>query len=161
MSQRAHRSGTLQPLAPVLARTLHQAGLERVVVLAQISRHWEEIVGSHIAAVAHPEGVRARVLFITVADAVWLQQLMFYQAQLLRNIRRVLGDIPIGKLHFTLASPSQVSEPRADNTPELLPLTATEERQILEGTADIVDTALRDAVRDAWRRGWQSRRYVT
>jgi predicted nucleic acid-binding Zn ribbon protein len=150
--------GILQPLASVLAQTLRQAGLDRVVVLARLGRHWEEIVGSQIAAVARPEGLRARVLFVAVADAIWLQQLTFYQAQLLRNIRRVLGDVPIGKLHFTLASPSREAIPKAEETVELLPLTAAEECQVLEDTVGIADAELRETVRRVWRRGWQVRR---
>jgi predicted nucleic acid-binding Zn ribbon protein len=158
MGRRAPKSGTLQPVAPILAQTLRQAGLERVTLLAQLVRHWEDIVGSQIAAVARPDGMRGRVLFVTVTDAIWLQQLTFYQARVLHNIRRVLGDVPIGKLHFMVASSSQAASPRTEGVPELLPLTTAEERQVLEGTAEIVDTDLREVVRQAWRRGWQLRR---
>jgi hypothetical protein len=129
-----------------------------VVLLARLDRHWKEIVGAQIAAVARPEAMRARVLFVAVADAIWLQQLTFYQAQLLRNIRRVLGDVPIGKLHFTLASPWREALPQAAETRELLPLTAAEERQVVEETVEIADAELRETVRRAWRRGWQVRR---
>jgi hypothetical protein len=101
------------------------------------------------------------VLFVTVADAIWLQQLTFYQAQLLRNIYRVLGDVPIGKLHFTLASSCQTPSQERDAEPEeRLPLTAAEEHQILEDTAAIMDADLREAVQRAWRCGWQAGRYV-
>jgi hypothetical protein len=141
-----------------LAQTLRQAGLERVVLLAQLTQHWEEIVGPQIAAVACPVRVQGRVLFVTVADAVWLQQLTFYQSRLLRNVRRVLGDVSINRLHFALAPSTRPATPKLEESPELLPLTAAEERRVLEGTADIADVELREAVRRAWRRGWQSRR---
>lgn len=148
-------NGGLQPVAPIVARALRQAGLDRVMLLAQITRHWEKIAGAQIAAVARPEHIRSRVLFVTVADAIWLQQITFYQAQLLRNIRRVLGDVPLSKLHFALTS--RLSEPnvQVEDTRTFLPLKDEEEQQVLEGTADIVDTDLRVAVRRAWRRGWQ------
>jgi hypothetical protein len=147
--------GGLQPVAPIVAQALRQAGLDRVMLLAQITQHWEKIAGAQIAAVAQPEHIRSRVLFVTVADAVWLQQMTFYQAQLLRNIRRVLGNVPLNKLHFALTSHLSEPNPQAEAKRAFLPLTAEEEQQVLEDTADIADTALRLAVQRAWRRGWQ------
>jgi len=79
---------------------------------------------------------------------------------LLENIRSVLGDVPITKLHFMLAMSSSrqpvLSPPEEDLEP--LPLTAVEEQQMQEGTASIADPDLREAVRRAWQRGWQVRR---
>ncbi len=158
MGRRTSNTGALQPLAPVLTQALRQVGLDRIMLLTQITRHWQEIAGAQIAAVARPEGIRSRVLFVTVADAIWLQQLTFYQAQLLRNIRRVLGDVPLGKPYFTLASYSQTSDPPVEQDRAFLPLTAVEERQVAEDTADIADPTLREAVRRAWRRSWQLKR---
>lgn len=151
-----------EPLAPLLTRTLERRGLGRVVLLSRLQQHWVEIVGPQLAKVAQPEGVRSRVLFISVADAVWLQQLKFYQSQVLQNMRRVLGDIPIHRLHCTLAAPAQSSRPSdarpAEARPAPLPLTAEEERQVMTGTDSIADPELRELVRRTWRKGWQARR---
>ncbi len=156
MARQASSTG-LQPLAPALTQVLRQAGLDRVMLLARITQHWEKIAGAQIASVAQPEHIRSRVLFITVADAIWLQQITFYQTQLLRNIRRVLGDVPLAKLHFILASHVPVPSPQVEDARAFLPLTGEEERQVLEDTADIADTVLRQAVQRAWRRSWQLR----
>jgi predicted nucleic acid-binding Zn ribbon protein len=123
-------------------------------------QHWEEVVGPQIATVAHPEGVRTRVLFVTVTDAIWLQQLTFYHAQILQQLQQVLGDVPIVRVHFTLTTLSRPVATGAQAAPEPPPLslTAAEERQVLEGTAAIADADLREAVRRAWRRGWEARR---
>jgi predicted nucleic acid-binding Zn ribbon protein len=155
----AHASA-LQALAPVLAQTLRQRGLGHLVLLGQIIRHWRTIAGPQLAAVTQPESIRARVLFITVSDAIWLQQITFYQAQLLENIRGVLGDVAITRLHFRLAISSSrqpvLSPPQEGLEP--LPLTAVEEQQMRDSTASIADPDLREAVRRAWQRGWQARR---
>ncbi|ETX02587.1 DUF721 domain-containing protein [Candidatus Entotheonella palauensis] len=162
----------LEPLAPLLNQTLERRGLGRVVLLSRLQRHWPEIVGPQLAKVAQPEGVRSRVLFISVVDAVWLQQLKFYQSQVLQNMRRALGDIPIHRLHCTLAAPARTSRPskagpseaksseaKASPTgPASLPLTAEEERQVITGTDSIADPELRELVRRTWRKGWQVRR---
>ena len=160
MDRQSTNAGTLQALAPALAQALRQRGLGHLVLLGQIIRHWQAIAGPQLAAVTQPESIRARVLFVTVSDAIWLQQITFYQAQLLKNIRRILGDVPIAKLHFTLAMSSSrqpvLSPPAEDLEP--LPLTAAEEQQMQEGTASIADPDLRETVRRAWQRGWQVRR---
>ena len=160
------RSGTgtetLQPLAPLVVQTLQRAGLGRVVLMSRLSRRWEEIVGPQLATVAQPESVRSRVLFVTVTDALWMQQLIFFQSQLLQNIRRVLGDVPIARLHFTLATapmrPTR-STGKAAAEVEPLPLTAAEERRVLADTEGITDPELRELVRRAGRSGWQAERH--
>ena len=150
----------LQALAPVLAQALRQRGLGHVVLLARIVQHWCTIAGPQLATVTQPESLRARVLFVTVSDAIWLQQVTFYHAQLLENMRRILGDVPITRLHFTLAmsSPPQPVCSSPEEVLEPVPLTAVEEQQVQEGTAGIADPELREAVRRAWQRGWQARR---
>ena len=161
MSQQIPRSETLQPLAPVLVQALHQAGLGRVVLLSQIIRHWQDIAGPQLATVAQPEGLQGQVLFVTVADAILQQELTsFYRAKWLANIRRVLGDVPIRELRVMLATSSQSLAPGPEAAPEQqpLPLTAEQERQILENTSNIADADLRQMVQRAWRRGWEARR---
>jgi hypothetical protein len=140
-------------------KTLQRAGLGQVVLLSRLTRRWEEIVGPQLAAVARPESVRSRVLFIAVTDAIWLQQLIFFQSQLLQNIRRILGNVPIARLHFTLAMTAPRSMPcAAAVAAEPLPLTAAEEQQVLADTEGISDPELREVVRRAWRCGWQAGR---
>lgn len=160
MDRQATNTGTLQALAPALAQALRQRGLGHLVLLGQIVRYWPVIAGPQLATVTQPESIRTRVLFITVSDAIWLQQITFYQAQLLENIRSILGNVAITRLHFTLTMSSSrqpvLSLPAEEL--DLLPLTAVEEQQMQEGTASIADPDLREAVRRAWQRGWQARR---
>jgi predicted nucleic acid-binding Zn ribbon protein len=160
MDLQPSNTDALQSIGPVLAQALRQRGLGHLVLLGQIVQHWRTIAGPQLTAVTQPESIRARVLFVTVSDAIWLQQITFYQAQLLENIRNILGDVPITKLHFTLAISSSrqpvLSPPEEDLEP--LPLTAVEEQQMQEDTASITDPDLREAVRRAWQRGWQVRR---
>jgi hypothetical protein len=160
MDRQTSNAGALQALAPVLAQALSQRGLGHLVLLARIVQHWHTIAGSQLAAVTQPESIRARVLFVTVTDAIWLQQVTFYQAQLLENMRHVLGNVPITKLHFTLAM-SSLRQPvlsPPDEGLEPLPLTAVEEQQVQESITGIADPELREAVRRAWQQGWQARR---
>jgi len=160
MERQTSHASALQALAPVLAQALRQRGLGHLVLLARIVQHWQAIAGAQLAAVTQPESIRARVLFVTVSDAIWLQQVTFYQAQLLDNMRRILGDVPITKLHFILAmsSPRQPVSASPEAGLEPVPLTAVEEQQVQDDTAGIADPELREAVKRAWQRGWQARR---
>ena len=160
MDRQTSNAVALQALAPVLAQALRHRGLGHVVLLARIVQHWCTIAGPQLATVTQPESIRARVLFVTVSDAIWLQQVTFYHAQLRENMRRILGDMPITKLHFTLAmsSPRQPVFSSPEEVLEPLPLTVVEEQQVQEGTAGIADPELREAVKRAWQRAWQARR---
>lgn len=150
----------LQPLAPVLVRTLQEAGLAHVMVEGQLARHWKDIVGAQIAAVSHPERIHSQVLFVAVSDTVWLQQLTFYHAQVVQNIRRVLGNVPIAKVRFVLASSSRTSAQRPAEAAHGRSLTTAEARQIESVTAGIGEVDLREGIRRAWRRAWTLGRSV-
>jgi predicted nucleic acid-binding Zn ribbon protein len=160
MDRPPSNAGALQALAPALAQALRQRGLGHLVLFGEIVRHWSDIAGPQLAAVTQPQSIRARVLFITVSDAIWLQQITFYQAQLLENIRSVLGDVAITRLHFTLVMSSSqqpaLAPPKQEPGP--VPLTAVEQQQMQASTAGIADPDLREAIRRAWQRGWQARR---
>ena len=162
MERQTSNAGALQALAPVLAQALRQRGLGHLVLLARVVQHWHIIAGPQLAAVTQPESIdtRTRVLFVTVSDAIWLQQVTFYHAQLLENMQRVLGAMPITKLHFRLAmsSPRQPVSSAPEDVLEPAPLTAVEAQQVQEGTAGITDPDLRAAIRRAWQRGWQAGR---
>ena len=158
-------------MAPLVAQTLRQAGLGRVVLMSRLERHWEEIVGPQLAAVTQPDKIRSQVLFVTVSDAIWLQQMMFYQSQVLHNIRDVLGEVAISRLHFALASSplrppassgkasrSGTSEPDVPPVTDAGRLTSAEEELVRSGTEGIADPELRDAIQRAWRRDWQAGR---
>ena len=162
MRRQAHHEQALEHIEPVLEDALRQRGLSEIVLLMKLAKRWPDIAGPHLALVSHPVRVRFQELLINVDDALWHQQMTFYRTQLLQNIRDVLGEVPITSLRFTLptsARPGRSSVPPVAGPPlELVPLTHEEECQIEEGTASIADPALREAVRRAWRRGWQVKR---
>ena len=159
MHRLQRRPDSLQPLAPALEQRLLQAGLGHLILLAHLTRAWPTIVGAQLAMVSRPQRIRGRVLFVTVTEPIWMQQLAFYQSQLLQNIHKELGDVPIAKAHFTLAmTPPGPVLPKPEKVIEFCPLTPEEEQQVYEGTARIVDPELRDIVQRAWRQGWQAKR---
>lgn len=160
MESQTEHTGQLQALGLALAETLRKRGMGHIVLLSRLWELWPTIAGPMLAEVTRPEGIRGEVLFIAARDALWMQQVIFFQAKLLTNIRQHLGDVPFHRLHFTLEKTSfrqPVSSPPVEEL-EPVPLTAAEKQQIQDETACIADPELREAVRRAWQQGWQSRR---
>ena len=161
MKRRAPDAKALQPLHVALTDALRQAGLDNVVTLAALQRNWTAIAGSQLAAVSHPVRFRWGELLISVSDAIWLQQMTFYQARLRDNIRSVVGDVKISNLRFVLAyasdRPAGTPTSTAGPTKPAL-LTADEERRVRDGTACIADAELREAARRAWRQDLLAKR---
>ena len=167
MNRRASDAKALQPLHVALTDALQQAGLDNVVSLVRLQRRWADIAGSQLAAVSHPVRLRWGELLISVSDAIWLQQMTFYQARLRDNIRSVVGNVKVSNLRFVLAyaadQPSRPSRPSRPSTPVAGPtqpalLTADEERRVRDGTAGIADAELREAARRAWRQDLLAKR---
>lgn len=162
MKRRAADAKALQPLHVALTDALQQAGLDNVVTLVALQRNWTAIAGSQLAGVSYPVRFRWGELLISVSDAIWLQQMTFFQAQLRRNIRSVVGDVKISNLRFVLAYASDHPSrpPTSTEGPTRRParLTADEERRVQDGTACIADAELREAARRAWRQDLLAKR---
>lgn len=162
MKRRAADAKALQPLHIALTDALQQVGLDNVVTLVALQRNWTAVAGSQLADVSHPVRFRWGELLISVSDAIWLQQMTFFQAQLRRNIRSVVGDVKVSNLRFVLAYASDRPSrpPTSTEWPVRRParLTADEERRVRDGTACIADAELREAARRAWRQDLLAKR---
>lgn len=162
MNRRAVDAKALQPLHVALTDALQQAGLDNLVTLVALQRRWTDIAGSQLASVSHPVRLRWGELLISVSDAIWLQQMTFYQARLRDNIRSVVGDVKVSNLRFVLAyasdRPARPSTSIEGSSRQPALLTADEERRVREGTACIADVELREAARRAWRQDLLAKR---
>ncbi|MDX1775267.1 MAG: DUF721 domain-containing protein [Desulfobulbales bacterium] len=87
-------------LADVFAHKKWRAKLE----LHRIFEYWDSVVGKEIAAVAQPSLIRGRVLWVKVADSVWMQQLQLQKILLLEKINKQLGKEKISDIHLQLDS---------------------------------------------------------
>ena len=87
-------------LATVFERKKWRSKLE----LHRIFQFWNTTVGKEIAAVAQPAIIRGHVLWVKVADSVWMQQLHLQKMLLLQKINRQLHEEKISDIHFQLNS---------------------------------------------------------
>jgi hypothetical protein len=72
--------------------------------LHRVFQFWNSAVGKEIAAVAQPSLIRGHVLWIKVADSVWMQQLHLQKMLLLEKINQHLHEEKISDIHFQLNS---------------------------------------------------------
>lgn len=72
--------------------------------LHRVFQFWNSVVGKEIAAVAQPSLIRGHVLWVKVADSVWMQQLHLQKMLLLEKINQNLHEEKISDMHFQLNS---------------------------------------------------------
>ena len=87
-------------LASVMENKHWHAKLE----LHRIFEFWDSTVGRDIAAVAQPSLIRGHVLWVKVADSVWMQQLHLQKILLLERINQQLHGEKITDIRFQLNS---------------------------------------------------------
>jgi len=86
--------------------------------LHRVFQFWNSTVGREIAAVAQPSLIRGHVLWVKVADSVWMQQLHLQKMLLLEKINQQLRNEKIRDIHFQLYSslaPPSEPEPAKSN----------------------------------------------
>ncbi len=72
--------------------------------LHSVFNFWDKTVGSEISAVAQPSLIRTNVLWVKVADSVWMQQLHLQKMLLLEKINQRLSGAKFTDIHFQLDS---------------------------------------------------------
>lgn len=77
--------------------------LAPVTTLAVVQRAWPEVVGSGIAAQAHPTSERGGVLTVTCASAVWAQELDLMGPDLVARLNTAIGSDLVSGLRCSSA----------------------------------------------------------
>ena len=91
--------------AKILARLTNRMGIasrletEKAVVL------WEEAVGKNIARRARAVSVRNEILFVTVQNSVWLQELVLLKEGIIEKINSLIGKQVIKDIVFRIGDP--------------------------------------------------------
>lgn len=106
----------------LLADLFRKKQWDKRLGLHAVFEKWPEIVGGEIAWRAQPHLIRGTVLWVTVSDSVWMQQLHLQKVQLLANINRSLpGDEKISDLRFQLDARLDRERQEEEKAPEPQP----------------------------------------
>lgn len=76
----------------------------RKLELHRVFEFWNKTVGKDIAAIAQPSLVRGQVLWVKVADPIWMQQLHLQKILLLEKINKQLLGVSFSDIHLQLNS---------------------------------------------------------
>jgi predicted nucleic acid-binding Zn ribbon protein len=74
-------------------------------LLAQVQAVWPEVAGAAIAAEAAPSSEREGVVTVDCSGAVWAQELMLLEADLVGALNRRLEGPQVRSLRFKVKAP--------------------------------------------------------
>jgi predicted nucleic acid-binding Zn ribbon protein len=96
------KSKAPEPVNAVLERVLGSLNLGLKVKQYRIWDVWNSVVGEAIARQAQPQQIRAMVLWVTVSNSTWMQQLEFMKRQIIERINERIGETVIRDIRFRI-----------------------------------------------------------
>jgi len=144
------------PLQKALEMTLQRLGLEVGMANVVVHRVWPHVVGEEVARRSHPGLLRNGRLQVTVADAVWLQQLTMLKPAILASLESHLGSRAVRDIFFTLGTCPNAAvrpEPASRGQGDPPPSPELEERltQVLQ---PVLDSDCREVLARILRKAW-------
>ena len=85
------RSREPRPLAESLDRLTSSLGVPSAASLGAVFERWADIVGEGVAAHVQPRSLRDGTLVVVADQPVWVTQLRFLEADVLRRLTEVAG----------------------------------------------------------------------
>lgn len=143
------------PIGNLLTSLIASKGWSERVDLHSVFLIWDELVGPEIARQAQPHVIRKRILWVRVADSVWMQQLHLLKEMLLEKINARLKKGRFTDLRFQLDSSLGGSAPVREekSPPKPPPLPDRKSRQAFEAhLQSIGDEEVKKAIRTCWLR---------
>jgi hypothetical protein len=94
------RTGQPQDIASVIRRFVSDSEMAYKLQKYSIFNHWEEIVGDGIGSRTKPEKISRDILYISVTNSTWANELSMMSGQLLQKINNYIGSAAIKELRF-------------------------------------------------------------
>jgi hypothetical protein len=118
----------------------------------ELSRQWGNIVDGEGAEQSEPAFLRREVLWVSVTQSVWMQQLQTMKPQLLEKIQQVLPQAGITDIRWQLR-PLPPKRPKKEvGRPVAGVISEEEQAAMRDQVATIQDSACREALLQLWRR---------
>lgn len=157
--KRPGRSGSQQidPLRRVLSGLIRDRNMEERLDLHQVFLFWEKAVGRDIAVHAKPDVIHGTVLWLVVADSMWMHHLHLQKPLILERINARLQGVSISDLRFRVGDVAEEEMPDRSVKPKrvLRPLTAMPE-ELAREISEMSDDNMRHAFVSLWRKASSS-----
>lgn len=144
-----------EPISSLLDGIIGRKKWSHKLDLHQVFTFWPEIVGDDVARWARPQLIRGKVLWISVVDSMWMQQLYMQKVLFLEKINERLTGPGFSDLRFQVNSnmtcSERVSKPPEESEKSKAP--AQEELEEFKKRIDsIPDPEVRKALFNYWYR---------
>lgn len=148
------RSG-FTPLQKALETTLQGLGLEAGMANVVVHRVWSHVVGEEVARRSQPGLLRNGRLQVTVADAVWLQQLTMLKPTILASLESHLGSRAVREIFFTLGTcPNAPAQPEPASRGQGDPPSPELEERLAQVLQPVLDSDCREVLTRILRKAW-------
>ena len=118
--------------------------------LHRVFAFWDATVGRSIAAVAQPSLIRGHVLWVKVADSVWMQQLHLQKMLLLEKINQQLHGEKITDIRFQLNSALKPPPPPEIKKNKPVLLDKKKEQEFDKLISSLKNDDLKDSLKSLW-----------
>jgi predicted nucleic acid-binding Zn ribbon protein len=95
------RSSKPEQIGKILTKNLKNLGIERRLKEENIVLNWSRLVGERIASKANPLRVRDSILFVSVENASWRNELFFMKRKIIEELNRSVKGNVIRDIVFT------------------------------------------------------------
>lgn len=139
-------------ISNLIAPYVKTLGLEGALRLEELRREWGTLFGEPLSFHMSPASLRNDELLINVDSPVWLQQISFYKADILKKLRR----FRITEVRFRLGKVRQDKEaPKKSPSPGKWKTLDESEVQYIEQTlSGLDDEGVRESVRKAMQKAF-------
>ena len=151
----------LLPLQRELQEAVQQMGISQGLQRYRLVAIWEEVVGEHLARQSEPMAIRDEQLLVRTTSAMWSQELLFRQPEILRRIRAVLQNEQVKQLRCRVGKITKrawlAQRFQSDVDWEAIPLGPASLARVERIVASVSEPSLQDSARKALLQ-WERRR---
>lgn len=94
------RSNYPEQIGKILTKSLRNLKIDRRLKEESIVLNWRRLVGERIASKANPVKVRDSILFVSVENASWRNELFFMKRKIMEELNQSVKDNVIKDIVF-------------------------------------------------------------
>lgn len=132
----------------ILNSTLKKMGLSKKIKEKQVLKLWSEITGNRISLHTEAKYINQGVLFVTVDNSAWANELLFMKDNLIKRLNNKLGKKIVKDIRFKTGTINKKQKKRASkskNKPEIN-LKNQEKQEILADLDFLEDEELKNKI---------------
>ncbi len=94
------RSNHPEQIGKILTKSLRNLRIDRRIKEESVVLNWNQLVGERIASQANPLKVRDSILFVSVENASWRNELHFMKRKIMEELNQSVKDNVIKDIVF-------------------------------------------------------------